>query len=935
MPQDMSNPYNNQYGQMGMPQQNYVPMPDPSQYMMGQNYAQQTQYLANYSQSNLQQTMQFAQYNFHQHMQASLQGSMQAAMAIFSPVGNAMAKMNERMYNDILLPGGSYALERSFGREMAWGLGLANSELGRALKIGGRKPEFLSNGEYAFQMNRAVRHGREELMDMLLGGGASTAGSIAGMAFGPPGIIAGTAFGMVADATVGLALKPYMEHRKYNREFLQYTEMADLNKGAGQRRLSNAASEEMSDWMYNHDVSGWSHVPLMGWLGKRRTPDTKYQDTFKQMAQEGLLRDSDLNDVDKLKKTVSDTAAFVEKYAGILHTTKEAVMKMKGAFDRLGMNSGIGIGEVGMASLSTGLSAEQLMPLYQSYGRSGLAYGFNKDISAAAGIRSLSSTMAGIEGGMIDRMFDPGSFSQSLYSKSIGFSQTGYGKVIRHGMGSVGGAAAYYAGNGNGSTAAGYMLEGLPWLNDNQSSLDVYSNGINSIAKKFGRNEKGLAVAMSVMGAQSPEDKTAVYNAFYGLDQVSSIMAKASAENEVIRRTGAGISSVVDWRKVETSASSATAKAYSSLNSAFTSASSAKKFSETENYKEYDLYNSTKNKFGSELKNLYGSYIGGGYGSDSLRSSILDKMKDNGIDADMAERIINVSMNEQDQRQSKSSAMIKGLLNHTSSLRLDSTRNATMKDRIELDKANLYRATDYSNKHSADATYINRNSDVIYEKIKGMDQNKLMEMADKDFNGLVKMLRSQGIVDSVDFSAMKYLPNSSVYAAQDSMIMNNVRGAILHLAKDKAGSDAANGSGGLVAEKIRERYKAKGLDVDVGKQASLLTDALNTLSNFKTVGEARSWFKQYGSNMRETLRATHTSDSLADKLYDNMLSGLDSEGAFNHFKELAKGGVYTTASLNDEAQAAEKLGIDKTEMIDAIKAFTASMNMLNMVLGGH
>lgn len=954
-------PYSQQMNN-GLPQANYNQVPDPS-FMMGQNYMQQTQYFANMSQNNLQQTMQIAQYNFHQHMQATLQGTMQAAMAIYNPIANTMQKGNERIYNDIQLGGGAYALERGFGRELAWGSGLAESGLGRALRIGGRRPEFLSNGEYAFQMHRAVHHGQEELMDMLIGGGASTAGSIAGMAFGPPGIVAGTAFGMALDATVGVALKPYLQRRKFNREFRQFSEMADLNHGYGQRRLDDSGSEELSNWMYGHDVSAVSYIPLIGKsLNKRLSPDTKYEDTFKSMLQNGLFRDSNVNDIEGIKKQVTDTVSIVEKYAGILHTTKEAIMKMKGTFNRLGMNQNIGMGELSIASLSTGLVADQLLPLQQSYAQSGFAYGFNKDIAGASGLRNLSNTMAGIEGGLIDRMFDPGSFSQSLYSKSVGFSQTGYGKVIRHGMGNVGGAAGYYANHGGGNTAVGYMMEGLPWLNDSQSSLDVYGNAVNDIAKKFGRNDKGLAIAMSVMGAQSPEEKVQVYNAFYGIDKVSAIMAKGAAEKELINRTGHGVSSVVNLANVHNTEVTG-AGGLSAISNAITAMKSAKKFTDSE-WKERDLYTNTSSKYSSDLKNLYGSYIGGGAGSEQLRSSIMQKLKSDSLVSgqfggikdekerdkaigEMADRIINNSMSDQDERQSGFSATSKAGLNAIFGTTLNTRRNATLEKAYDVaagKSAQLF--TNFASKNKDYAKYIDDPStrygvEKIASKLSGLDPTKLVNLANTDYNALQRYLKDNGAIDSIQIGSPQYDLNdlnrlgAGAISLQDQAQLQQHNEIIAAVIKTTSGFTGNAGNDAAYANWLDKVANTKHLDKNfINSEVLSLNKHLNMISNM-SLKDAKQFFNKYGSGMLSTLKTTHTSDSMANQLYDNMLSGISSEDSFKHFKESIKSGLYQTTSDADDMAASKALGLGNSEMLEAVKSFTTTMNQLNVALGGH
>ena len=69
---------------------------------------------------------------------------------------NSSGESMNAMYQDMLMGGGNYVLERSKWRDFTWASGLANTGIGRALQIGGRRPEFLSGGEFQYQMERSV-----------------------------------------------------------------------------------------------------------------------------------------------------------------------------------------------------------------------------------------------------------------------------------------------------------------------------------------------------------------------------------------------------------------------------------------------------------------------------------------------------------------------------------------------------------------------------------------------------------------------------------------------------------------------------------------------------------------------------------------------------------------------------------------------------------
>ena len=140
---DPQMPYDGNYQDYQQQQQQ---MQMPQNMAFNNNYMQNNAMLMNMGQSNIQATMATASYNFHQHMQDVLQGTMASAMAVYNTGRLATDKARETVYQDQLMGNGVFALERSTWRDVAWGTGLAGSDFGRALKIGGRRPEFMKIG---------------------------------------------------------------------------------------------------------------------------------------------------------------------------------------------------------------------------------------------------------------------------------------------------------------------------------------------------------------------------------------------------------------------------------------------------------------------------------------------------------------------------------------------------------------------------------------------------------------------------------------------------------------------------------------------------------------------------------------------------------------------------------------------------------------------
>ena len=290
-------------------------VPNPSQQMMDYSYLQNNQQIMNQGQSNISNTMRIAQDNFHRDMSLVLQGTMAAGMAVFNTGKSIVEKAKETQYQDQLLGNGNYVLERGFMRELHWGAGFAQSDLGRSLKIGGRKPEFLSQEELQFQMQRSWHHRTEELGIEVGGGGVAVGSSLLGMALTRPmGLVKGSLVGMAIDQTAGRFYDVAIaQPAEYRRNFRKMTEVTDLNSGAGQRRMSAEASDELSGRFYERDQQSWArYIPLVGdALADRLAPDTKASEIMPKMMQLGLFRDQNLKDVDKMEAFVKDTICLL------------------------------------------------------------------------------------------------------------------------------------------------------------------------------------------------------------------------------------------------------------------------------------------------------------------------------------------------------------------------------------------------------------------------------------------------------------------------------------------------------------------------------------------------------------------------------------------------------------------------------------------------
>ena len=529
--------------QQQMPQPAMVPMPNPSQVNFG--YLQNQQLMLMQSQSQISNALTTAQYNFHRDMQSVLQGTMAAGMAVYGAGHNVFSKANEHVYQDTLMNGGNYVLERSKWRDVAWASGLAGSDMGRALQIGGRRPEFLSGGEYQYQMARSSKMRMEELGDMAIGGAASALG-MAGMSLGPGGIVGGMIAGTIIDQTIGKAVQPWLDVRAYKRDIREFAAMADFSSRAGQTRMTEEGAEELAGRFYSHDHTSLKYVPFIGGaLSKRILPENKYNETFKKMTQLDLLRDIDPNDIDKIEKQVKSTATLIDKMAGLLHTTRDAVLQMKGKLSRLGFTDtqqNTALGSLNTFGLSTGFTSEYGMQLGQQFVQAGAQLGYYNINTPGAqfnyGLNETAAIKAGQEAGLISKNIDAGSLSMQRYANAANLMHTPWGMVVEKGGGNVGAAASYFASKGNGSLVLGMALEKTDFFGNRKNPFESFRNYMDTTYSALtGMGINGSdAFGFLINNAQDPNQ---AFEALSGLDQINFI--QANMRKQEARRNQLGI----------------------------------------------------------------------------------------------------------------------------------------------------------------------------------------------------------------------------------------------------------------------------------------------------------------------------------------------------------------------------------------------------------
>jgi hypothetical protein len=515
-------------------------------------YLNNNQNLMNSGQDALREAARTAQQNFHQQMGTVLQGTMAASMALYGAGKTVGQKAQEVVYNDMLLNNsGSYVLQRSAMREMLWGFGIAGSEMGRTLQIGGRRPEFVTPQEYQFQMQRAVHHRQSELIDMAISAGGSLGASAltsaltsstALGAMGATGLVAGLAvpigIGLGLQQLTKPIIQPMLDRRAAVREMAEFTEMADLNRGTGQRRMSEESSRELALRFHEQDVSKTRYIPIVGGMIAGRLENTeKQKEIFKKMASMDMLRDINVEDVDAIQKRVQKTADIMDKFAGMMNTTRDTILKIKGQFNAMGFNDtqqNAALESVARFTYSTGFSKDAALQLHGAFTQMGFQSGNfrmgQENLQAAYGLNEVASIEALRQGGMISRMYNPGTLGQQFYQNAVNLGQTGWGRVTERGGGNVASAADYYRRQGAGSTVLGMELENLSMFGKTTNPLDEYERNSDITRRKLRQGGMSEADTLAYMLSRetTKEGKEQAWLAYSGLRTIGAGQAEAS-----------------------------------------------------------------------------------------------------------------------------------------------------------------------------------------------------------------------------------------------------------------------------------------------------------------------------------------------------------------------------------------------------------------------
>jgi hypothetical protein len=920
-------------------------------------YLNNNQNLMNSGQDALREAARTAQQNFHQQMGTVLQGTMAASMALYGAGKTVGQKAQEVVYNDMLLNNsGSYVLQRSAMREMLWGFGIAGSEMGRTLQIGGRRPEFVTPQEYQFQMQRAVHHRQSELIDMAISAGGSLGASAltsaltsstALGAMGATGLVAGLAvpigIGLGLQQLTKPIIQPMLDRRAAVREMAEFTEMADLNRGTGQRRMSEESSRELALRFHEQDVSKTRYIPIVGGMIAGRLENTeKQKEIFKKMASMDMLRDINVEDVDAIQKRVQKTADIMDKFAGMMNTTRDTILKIKGQFNAMGFNDtqqNAALESVARFTYSTGFSKDAALQLHGAFTQMGFQSGNfrmgQENLQAAYGLNEVASIEALRQGGMISRMYNPGTLGQQFYQNAVNLGQTGWGRVTERGGGNVAAAADYYRRQGAGSTVLGMEIENLSMFGKTTNPLDEYEKNVDITRKKLRQGGVSEADTLAYMLSRetTKEGKEQAWLAYSGLRTIGMGQAEASRRTTALNKIQPGSETVIGFSLLSVGNMS------DNLQSGLSSYTTGK-IGRAQKYREdvmvspeitkegnkvlYEKLGDFNEKFDLQLRDIYSNEARGL--KDSGRSKIYEQMVNEGfvtkdkkgnIDTETADKLINQRLKTIDKKE--------GLFNTTISKMSNVSKNS--------DYAFLM---DYDNSRTRIGNIKKEAYDMAIAKLRGNQKltEKVVEVMKNSGHKLtLDIAVSTGLIDSPKS------PDRKLQVAQEAAI----REALPSI--EAAVRDEYNNIKGVTAEgrqaekgvvsafetiskdpKMQEKLKELGID-SVGGYKNMLKEMVGEDFN-KLIKGKFNWKENKGELIDKFTLLFGTSE-VATK-FTNALKTLDKKNRETLLTELSE---HTGAPLSEDLKKHfQNMAEGKTPQDETIKKFTDVLDKLAKAL---
>jgi hypothetical protein len=443
-----------------------------------QMIAQQADMLAVQSMSNARSTMALTQQNLMYSMHNAMLGTMNAFTDITRRGGAMINSVSAAgRYNDMLAPNQNWALESSFRREIGFhmmrGMDIDpyNSTFSRIIQ--GRRPEFLTEGEYSSTMGYAGQLRTLQFEKGLASVGASTA-----MGWGVSALGLGLAPALAIPMAGGLVIDRMLEAQHAEKEDLLRQQMYVKNKrvGIGQQYISTNDMARVHNNLYEQSNPYWSRFFGDNALGNAFKPDVDKMKIFSQANEAGLFSNENL-DADSIIKKIGQITNAVEKFSRIGKVTREASIQMMSELKGAGIHGDDLINDyksTAITSSLTGIDMQRLIGIKAQAARTGSYLGYDT-YSASSNAENTLSGFAMMQANGLFKQKDIMQMTRVVTEKNMeGGTQDILDINLRY-KGDMNRATAELTRQGGGDIAVGLFNEKIverPVLNKVQEAVD-------------------------------------------------------------------------------------------------------------------------------------------------------------------------------------------------------------------------------------------------------------------------------------------------------------------------------------------------------------------------------------------------------------------------------------------------------------------------------
>jgi AraC-like DNA-binding protein len=508
---------------------------------------QQADQIAVQSMVTSRTTMALAQQNLMQSMHTAMLGTMGAFSDISRRGGAMITSMSPAgRYNDMLAPNQNWALESSFRREMGFSIGNHfnldphNSVMSRLIQ--GRRPEFLTEGEYGATMGIAhqMRVGQFEK------GAASAFGSTAlsmmasagGLSFG-----ASIALPLVGGLIIDRALEASYAEQESK---LKYNLNARTKRvGIGQQFINSREMEKVHTSFYEHDNPYARRYFGDNALGNLWKPDIEKLKVFDQMKDNGLMSFEKL-DSDSILKYINKVTDAVEKFSRIGKLTHEASVKIMSQLKGAGIHGQDMLDQfkdIAHQSNLTGIDAQTLTDIRAGAASSASGLGFNATHSSQSMGNILSSFVMMQTAGNF-RGKNVMDLTQNAFQYNMQNTRNTLGMITR--FGGIGEAFKGITNEyGGGDAAWGAVKWGA--ADHNVGDLDMIRKELAAKAKAFGGDDFKAFQEMMASAQGDPTRQQTISAVYHGMDKITETSQKVFAHQRLQgRESTAGVFDVRD-----------------------------------------------------------------------------------------------------------------------------------------------------------------------------------------------------------------------------------------------------------------------------------------------------------------------------------------------------------------------------------------------------